>query len=1320
MARQASEQSIFLHAIGLPSPADRAAYLDEVCRGDPGVRAEVDALLAAHDRLGGGPPPTGPELPSPDPAEAEAPSGQGPGEASGAVLAGRYRLLEAIGEGGMGRVWMAQQTEPVKRRVAVKLIKAGMDSKQVVARFEAERQALAIMDHPHIAKVLDGGATASGRPYFVMELVKGVPLTAYCDEHQLTPRQRLELFVSVCQAVQHAHQKGIIHRDLKPSNVLVTVHDTTPVVKVIDFGVAKALGQELTDKTLFTGFAQMVGTPLYMSPEQAGQSGLDIDTRSDIYSLGVLLYELLTGTTPFDRERFKQAGYDEIRRIIREEEPPKPSTRLSTTAELPSIAANRGLEAKLLRGLVRGELDWIVMKCLEKDRNRRYDTANSLARDLQRYLADEPVTACPPSAWYRWRKFVRRYRTPVLAAGLVVLALLVGITGTTWNWLDARAESAAKERARQEAVTNERKAQANAEAERQARQAQEAGSYLRLIALINQRLAAHDPGQVEGLLHECPPHLRHWEWGYLNRWYRGTPFVDLEYYTTPQWAWSVAFSPDGKCVAAALDQAGVKLWDVTTGRIVRTCYSASGAWSVGFSPDGKHLASGHTTGTVSLWDPATGRLLRTLEGRHRLGVQEVAFSPDGRLLASAGGEETKLWDVSTGAEIRTFSGHADAVFGMAYSPDGKRLASASLDGTVRLWDVETARECYAFREHQGPVFGVAFSPDGRRVASGGWDMAVKIWDPATGAVERSLGLYSDRIRTVAFTPDGNRLAVAGEDGVVKIVDVASGLELVKLEGHRGFIRRVAFSPDGLRLASACFDNTVKIYEATPAEDKARFEILTFRKHAGLVEGVAVSPDGSRIASAGHDRVIYVWDAPTGQVVPRLTGHEGTVFAVAFSPDGQQIASAGSDFTVRLWDAVSGKPNHVLATPSWMWRLAFRPDGSALAAIGSVHRPPAGTDRRFGALLWNPATGRAILSHFAGSQGEVYALGYSPDGRLLAVGVSVEGEAVRLWDAETAQLADTLREEGSILRDLAFSPDGQRLAACRANEKAAWIWDLKTQEVLRRFPHDGGVFAVAFHPDGKRFASGDGQGTVKLWDAGTGRQLRAYRGHVNTISGLAFSPDGRWLVSSSWDQTVRIWDAAVTTREWYGPEARTLVQARFEKLLLRSDVLASLRADATVPEDIRPVALELAQEWEEDPNVIDRGGWEIVKVADGKAEDYARALRAYEAASRLVPGSGKLLGSLGVAQYRLGQYREVLATLQEAERLLDAQNLASAGGPGCYPSDLAFQAMAHFQLEQTDEARALLGRLRDKMKHPLWVGNAEALAFLREAETLIEK
>ena len=420
-----SKEEIFNAAAEIEDLVDRATFLDQACAGDQELRAEIENLLR-HDRDAGsflksmGSPVLGATV---IPTQAA--------ESPGTVI-GPYKLLQQIGEGGMGTVYMAEQSAPVQRKVALKIVKQGVGGKQAIARFEAERQALALMEHPNIAKVLDAGVTSSGRSYFVMELVKGVPITEYCDTHRLTPRERLELFLPVCQAVQHAHTKGLIHRDLKPSNVLVALYDGQPVPKVIDFGVAKAMGGKLTDATLFTEFGAIVGTLEYMSPEQAELNQLDVDTRSDIYSLGVLLYELLTGTTPLDRKRLNQVAVLELLRYIREEETPRPSIKLSTIDTLPSVAANRKIEPAKLAGLLRGELDWIVMKALEKDRNRRYETANGLAMDLQRYLHDEQVLACPPSRVYRLRKFARRNKAVLLTVAVVAATLVAGTFVSTW------------------------------------------------------------------------------------------------------------------------------------------------------------------------------------------------------------------------------------------------------------------------------------------------------------------------------------------------------------------------------------------------------------------------------------------------------------------------------------------------------------------------------------------------------------------------------------------------------------------------------------------------------------------------------------------------------------------------------------------------------------------------------------------------------------------------------------------------------------------------------------------------------------------------
>jgi len=421
-------------ALDLPL-ADRAAYLDQACGDDASLRQSVEALLRAHRHV-----------PAP-PAATIKISADVSSEAPGDRI-GPYKLLQQLGEGGCGVVYMAEQEEPVRRRVALKVIKPGMDTKQVIARFEAERQALALMDHPNIAKVLEAGASETGRPYFVMELVRGVKITDYCDQNNLPTQERLELFIQVCKAVQHAHQKGIIHRDLKPSNILVTLHDGVPVPKVIDFGIAKATEQRLTGKTLFTALHQFIGTPAYMSPEQAEMSGLDIDTRSDIYSLGVLLYELLTSRMPFDPGELVAAGLDAMRKIIRENEPVRPSTKLSTltAAEQSTVAKQRQVEAPKLVQLVRGDLDWIVMKCLEKDRTRRYETANGLAMDIERHLSNEPVVACPPSRLYRFRKMVRRNKLTVTAATIIGVVLVLGVVVSTWQAIRAtRAEQESKQ-----------------------------------------------------------------------------------------------------------------------------------------------------------------------------------------------------------------------------------------------------------------------------------------------------------------------------------------------------------------------------------------------------------------------------------------------------------------------------------------------------------------------------------------------------------------------------------------------------------------------------------------------------------------------------------------------------------------------------------------------------------------------------------------------------------------------------------------------------------------------------------------------------------
>ncbi|HXP63114.1 MAG TPA: serine/threonine-protein kinase, partial [Dongiaceae bacterium] len=588
------ERETFLAALEKTSPDEREAFLDQACSSDAALRAQVEALLRHHAEdnfleepaRGAG-----------ARAAVESTASEGPG-----TVIGRYKLLEKIGEGGYGVVYVAEQREPVRRRVALKVIKLGMDTRSVVARFEAERQALALMDHPHIAKVLDAGPTQTGRPYFVMEVVRGIKITDYCDQHQLSTLERLDLFMQVCRAVQHAHQKGIIHRDLKPSNILVAVNDGVAAPKVIDFGIAKATEGRLTDKTVYTELHQFLGTPAYMSPEQAEMTSVDIDTRSDIYSLGVLLYELLTSKTPFEHQDLLKAGLDTMRQTIRVKEPPRPSTRLSTlaAADLSTVARARRSEPPKLIHSVRGDLDWIVMKCLEKDRNRRYETANGLARDIERHLDHEPVNARPPSAVDRVQKIVRRHK-PAFAAGLsLALVLTIGAAVSTTEAIRATRAERAQAGLTQKAEEAGRAALKNAEeAGRQARVASEQELLARrrfYAAEMNLAMQAWQAGDLPRTLElletqrpaQGQSDLRSFEWFHL--WNLANARLRT---TLPGHAASVgglAFSPDGKTLASCGWDSSIRFWDLPAGRQKEASrIHSSGLDQVAFTPDGSTL-----------------------------------------------------------------------------------------------------------------------------------------------------------------------------------------------------------------------------------------------------------------------------------------------------------------------------------------------------------------------------------------------------------------------------------------------------------------------------------------------------------------------------------------------------------------------------------------------------------------------------------------------------------------------------------------------------------------------------------------------------------
>jgi WD40 repeat protein/serine/threonine protein kinase len=861
-----TERELFIAALREPDEQARAAFLERAC-ADEQLRERVESMLREHEQLGS-------FLESPASPPAATADYQRVSEDPGTVI-GPYKLVQVIGEGGMGTVFMAEQTRPVKRLVALKLIKAGLDTRQVLARFEAERQALALMDHLNIARVLDAGTTEAWRPYFVMELVKGVPITRYCDERRLTPRERLELFIPVCRAVQHAHQKGIIHRDLKPSNVLVGLYDGQPIPKVIDFGVAKAAGTKLTEATLFTGFGAVIGTPEYMSPEQAWLDNLDIDTRSDIYSLGVLLYELLTGTTPLDRKRLGQAALLEVLRVIREEEPPRPSTRLGTTEELPPIAARRNIEPRKLSELVRGELDWIVMKALEKDRNRRYETANGLAADLQRYLSDEPVQAYPPSAWYRFRKFARRNKAALAMASTLTVGVLVAV-GSLAAAVSVLAASNVEVKAEQEQTKAalDREKQTN-DALSRALDREQRALYFHRIALAEREVEARNIGRAEELLDECPAPRRGWEWHYLKRRCRQEPLTFREH---PGWVLSVAVSPDGMTVAS-------------TGLIL-----GPGEIRPGEIP----------LGEIRVWDRATGKLVHRLIGPV---ARLVVFHPNGKVLISAGVDETlRAWDVTTGKEVRPLTvpdGNPNPLC-LAVSPDGRLLVTAGADNTLRVRDAADFRELRTLRGHTAPAAAAAFGPDGRLV-TGDFDGTVRVWDATTGWELHTLRGHAGPVGT-AFSRDGKHVASCGVDGTTRVSDARTGRLVRTIRGESAMTGWVAFSPDGLRLATGNLDGTVRVWDFR--EDH---EALTLRGHTDMVMGLAFSPNGDQLVSCSLDGTVRVWDATPLGAAPRpgertLRGHSGPVLGVTFRPGPDpsgRVVLASASLGVRLFNTLHG-------------------------------------------------------------------------------------------------------------------------------------------------------------------------------------------------------------------------------------------------------------------------------------------------------------------------------------------------------------------------------------------------------------------------------
>ncbi|MBN2559694.1 MAG: protein kinase [Phycisphaerae bacterium] len=1052
-------------------PGDRPAFLNEACRGDPTLRAEVEALLGSDSETG--------DFLKPPLADGDLDvrAGEAADRLVGSQI-GRYHLKRVIATGGMGTVYEAVQEHP-RRTVAVKLMRSGIVSSSALRRFEYESQILASLRHPGIAQVYEAGAHDLGGgavPYFAMEYVPNAkPVTDYARDKKLGTRQRLELFTQVCEAVHHGHQKGIIHRDLKPGNILV---DSSGQVKIIDFGVARATDSDLAVTTMRTDVVQLIGTVQYMSPEQVEADPHDLDIRSDVYGLGVVLYELLCERLPYNV--CKVALY-EAARVIREQ----PPTRLSTV--------NRTLG---------GDIETIVLKALEKDRARRYQSAADLVRDIGHYLNDEPIEAKRDSGWYVLKKTIRRYR--VLVAIIAAFVGLVAASSVALLFMYGKQGELLVEVSRQRAVA--------AEARYRAEEREQTAQRYLYAAHINLAQQAWDAGNIPRVIELLDVHrpaddqedLRSLEWYVMWRLCH-SDLATLTEHDGPVHA--VAYCPDGEILATSGEDGAVIVWDAATARRRFVLGDRRGAvFALAFSPDGRLIASAGEDSNARLWAVDSRRCVATMHG-HLGDIRTIAFSPEGTAVATGGEDRTvRVWQAATGEARHVFDSLGGSVRSLAFAPDGQVLASAGEDQPIRLWNLKDKRPVREIDTRGIAIDAIVFSPDGRIIVAGGRDREIALYSTATG--HQLPGAWKQRggVCGLAFSPNGEMLVSASTDGAFTLWDMESRCEADTIYGHIAAVAAVDFAPDGKTIATASHDGTAKLWDIRQAQ-----ACYWLGEHGAAVYSAAFSPDGRLLATAGLDKTIKISDTTTRGLIRNLAGHGEAVSCVVFSPDGKTLASASEDASVIVWDSSLWNIRYRIDDcDGKVMSVAFSPDGSRLVTADAENM----------VKLWDVGTGR-LQATFTGHTDQAMCAAFSPDGKTVAS--CSKDKTVKLWDAADGKVLATLRGHGGGIYRLAFSPDGKSLATAGSDEKAR-LWDLERFEP--RFVlsgHFSDVYSVAFSPDGKTLATGSADDTIKLWDPVTGEIRTTVKAATGEVMCVAFSPDSRVLVAGCENASVLVFD-----------------------------------------------------------------------------------------------------------------------------------------------------------------------------------------------------